>query len=420
MQELKRSALTPAQQKAWGDTRTALMWHCPAFTHILLTMLNKQGNEHQAVMTTDVPIAATDGDALIINPDEFFKFNLYERLFITAHEICHCILNHCVLMHGWKAKKKVMYPDGRSLPYVHEYMNMAMDYVINDMLVASGIGKVPQRDGKPCVLHDRTIGQANESVVDVYRKVYEANPPKFVFDTILAPGASQGKDPHQAVNDRNETEWQTQIAAAARVQEATMGKMPAGLSRFFQDALDPKVDWREQIQTLFARKLGSGSYDFKKPDRRLIVRDIYAPGKSGFGAGTIVMAADTSGSIGAKELDMFFAEIAGLLEDLKPQRLVILWCDAHVHRVDECDEPSDLNVIRADKNGVGGGGGTSFVPVFDWIEKEGITPDALVYLTDGMGTFPSHEPKYHVIWGSIYEASKYPFGDVVNIPKQAA
>lgn len=116
---------------------------------------------------------------------------------------------------------------------------------------------------------------------------------------------------------------------------------------------------------------------------------------------------------------MFFAEMAGILEDVRPQRLVIMWCDAQVHRVDEVEEAQDLNHIRA--KGAPGGGGTSFEPVFDEINKMGITPDALVYLTDGYGSFPKPVP-YTVIWGNISPpgAVKYPFGDVVDVPKQAA
>lgn len=112
---------------------------------------------------------------------------------------------------------------------------------------------------------------------------------------------------------------------------------------------------------------------------------------------------------------MFFAEMAGILEDVKPKRLFVLWCDAKVHRVDEADEPGDLNTIR--HKGAPGGGGTSFIPVFEWLQERGIEPDALVYLTDGMGSFPSAKPTFPVIWGNIYEGAKYPFGDVVDIPK---
>jgi predicted metal-dependent peptidase len=132
----------------------------------------------------------------------------------------------------------------------------------------------------------------------------------------------------------------------------------------------------------------------------------------------VVVGVDTSGSVGPKELNMFMAEISGILADVQPKRLIIMWCDANIGRVDECEDENDLNTLRC--KGVPGGGGTSFVPVFEEIEKMNITPDALVYLTDGMGTFPRTAPKYPVIWGNIYPASKYPFGDVVDIPKQAA
>lgn len=85
------------------------------------------------------------------------------------------------------------------------------------------------------------------------------------------------------------------------------------------------------------------------------------------------------------------------------------------NRVDEAEEPEDLIEIRA--KGAPGGGGTSFVPVFDEIYNSGLRPDALVYLTDGYGSFPDKAPPYSVIWGSIgLDKSGYPFGDVVMIP----
>ena len=46
-----------------------------------------------------------------------------------------------------------------------------------------------------------------------------------------------------------------------------------------------------------------------------------------------------------------------------------------------------------------GGGGTSFIPVFDRIkelELEHRRVDALLYLTDGMGSYPGQEPEYPV------------------------
>jgi len=430
--KMEACALTPTQEKKWSDTRVNLLWFCPAFTHIFYTMLDNADSRHIALFTKEVPIAATDGVNLILNPDTFFEYNLQERLFIVTHEIMHCVWNHCGLMHSFITRGKISYPDGTELPYDQETMNIATDLVINDLLIESKIG-LYNKDW----LHDKALATQMDSAIDAYKKVYQASPPAAAgkkgkcqppgrggiagksFDQHLPPGKSQGKDPGAAAAGRSEAEWKTNLAAAAATARA-QGKLPAGLERLLGEILNPQVDWREHIQSLMARKLGTGSYNWQSPDRRMITRDIYVPGRSGFGAGTVVVAADTSGSIGPKELDMFFAEMAGILEDIKPKRLVIMWCDARVDRVDECEDSGDLNIIRSKK--VPGGGGTSFIPVFDEIEKNSILPEALVYLTDGYGSFPKEQPTYPVIWGSITPKGgvTYPFGDVVQVPKQAA
>ena len=59
---------------------------------------------------------------------------------------------------------------------------------------------------------------------------------------------------------------------------------------------------------------------------------------------------------GAAELDMSMAEMAGIHEDVRPKELVIMRCDAKLHRTDYAEEASDLNTIRA-KGAPGGGGG---------------------------------------------------------------
>ena len=423
--------LTPQQEKLWSDTRVALVWNCPAFAHIFFSMLDNASTKYVAMFTRDVPIAATDGSNMLLNPDTFFKYNLNERIFICCHEIMHCIWNHCVLMHQFHRRGKISYPDGSSLPYDSQIMNVAADYVINDCLIESKIGLF-NKDW----LHDPTIANAKDSVIDAYKKLFKQQKGKGPgkkpgdqpgggggkgksFDEHLKPGTSQGKDAQEAAAGRNDVEWTTQIAAAVNASRL-QGKLPAGLERLLGEILEPKVDWKEKIVALFARKVGSGSNDWRRPDRRLIVRDIYAPGRSGFGAGSIVIGIDTSGSIGEKELNMFFAEMAGILEDVKPKRLVVMWCDAKVHRVDEVEEAADLTELK--KKPVPGGGGTRFEPVFDEMQNLGLDDvDALVYLTDGYGSFPKSAPDYAVIWGSISAPAsvRYPFGDVVEIPAQA-
>jgi predicted metal-dependent peptidase len=413
--KIENCTITPSQEKAWNDTRSALLFWCPAFAHIFYSMMNNAHSSHIAVFTKDIPIAATDGTTLFINPERFFKYNLKERVFICAHEIMHCIWNHCALMHGFAARKQIAYADGTTLPYNQKFFNIATDLVINDLMIESDIGSF-NKDW----LHDTSIAVSTDSAIDAYKKVYkEGGCGKGKgFDEHLKPGTSQGKDAASAAAERNEAKWQTEIQSAV-TSAKLQGKLPGALERWFGDnILSPQVDWKDKIRGLFARKVGSGSYDWQKPDRRLIVRDIIFPGRSGYGAGTVVIGGDTSGSVGAKTLNLFLGEIAGILEDVRPKRMVIMWCDAKLQRVDEIEDASDLNVVRY--KGAPGGGGTKFWPVFNEIEKMGLTPDALVYLTDGIGTFPDKAPSYPVFWGSVYPQAKYPFGDVVDVPQQAA
>ena len=152
------------------------------------------------------------------------------------------------------------------------------------------------------------------------------------------------------------------------------------------------------------------------------MRDIYAPGRSGHGAGTVVVAVDTSGSIIGDDtlLKRFFTEMASILEEVKPKRLMVMWIDAKVHSVEEIEEANDLRSLKPK-----GGGGTDFRPAFDWIAKEGLEPDALVFLTDGYGSFPTSAPSYPTLWGNVspeLRDTHYPFGEVVTVPvvKKAA
>ena len=61
-----------------------------------------------------------------------------------------------------------------------------------------------------------------------------------------------------------------------------------------------------------------------------------------------------------------------------------------------------------------GGGGTSFVPVFNWISQQDISPELLVYFTDAEGEFPIYEPSYPVIW-LVKGKEKTPWGQRVQL-----
>ena len=62
-----------------------------------------------------------------------------------------------------------------------------------------------------------------------------------------------------------------------------------------------------------------------------------------------------------------------------------------------------------------GGGGTSFRPVFDWVEEQEIEPRCLVYFTDGYADFPEQPHSYPVMWAIIDSSETPPWGEILHI-----
>lgn len=410
--DLTPIGLTPQQTSMWQDTMSLMAWTCPGFRHLFYKLLSNNKGQYGAVPTKGVPVAATDARNILINPDTFFKYTLRERVFIMGHEIVHNVYSDVEFLHRCKTSGTVPMNDGTTIPFRNGTMQKAMDYRINALLEESKIGSVP----KDCCL-DKTIAVANDSVIEVYKKVYEdeeaggpktgpANP----FDTLLTPGTSNGT----AGQSRNNQQWAVEIAQASVLESMkSQGKGSGALQRMFEEILNPVVPWTDHIRGIFNRKVGSGSYNWRKPDRRHIINDLYMPSRSGNGAGWVVVWGDTSGSIGNDELAKYLAELTSIVEDCQPQRLTVVWCDADIQRIDEIEEPSDLDQIRYD--GAPGGGGTDCQPVFDWIADHTDTPEVFIGFTDGYVTFPPQAPPIPVIIWAMTTNKVAPFGDTVAI-----
>jgi predicted metal-dependent peptidase len=129
------------------------------------------------------------------------------------------------------------------------------------------------------------------------------------------------------------------------------------------------------------------------------------------GTGEIAIAVDCSGSVNARQLRLFEAEIRSILEGQRPERLHVLYFDAKVQKADIYMAGEMLHLDPV------GGGGTEFGPCFDWLNEHGIRPQTMVFLTDLYGTFPDSAPDYPVLWAST-GGHQVPFGSV--IPMHAA
>lgn len=342
----------------------------------------------------------------------------------------------------------------RNLPYDNNYFNICADFCINADLVDLKIGQI-----NPEWLYHVDV-KGDQLVEDVYVKYWKppprqpqggggsqqdnqsptgrggnaptTSPPNPRAGA--APGAPKGLKPdpraaaqggrfdevmepyYDIATGREDIpspgEFKEAIASAAAAAKA-MGKMPASIERLVNEILEPQVSWREHIRMILTGRMGARSSTWARPNRRRLVLNpiVYLPGKRGYGAHTVACVIDTSGSISEAELSAFFGEVGGILQDIRPKRIIVIWCDAKVQRVEHV---TTLDEVRHVMTKSPGGGGTDFRPPFNYLKEEGIIPETLVYLTDMYGSFPREAPNYPVVWCATSD-QKAPFGEVVKI-----
>ena len=205
-------------------------------------------------------------------------------------------------------------------------------------------------------------------------------------------------------------EWRAAVAEAAEAARSA-GRMTAGLNRWVGRLLHPVLDWRDVLSRTAQRALGPAVPSWRRPLRRSWAAGVYLPGWVREGRDATV-ALDTSGSISQPLLTRFASEVEAIIRTAGG-RVTILCCDADVTEVADAESVHDV--------GIRGGGGTSFVPVFQYLaDVRRPHTQLLVYFTDLEGEFPVERPSFPVVWCVPRSASLHaeppPFGSVLALP----
>jgi predicted metal-dependent peptidase len=397
--------------------RTTLLLDHPFFG-TLLFRLGAQARSSIATM-------ATDGVSLYFNPQFVETLSAAEIAGTLAHEVMHPALQHHTRRGGRHPRR----------------WNMACDYAINPMLLDAGL-TLP----KDVLLDNRFRGMSAERIYNLLeeeeenqRSSSDANSESQDDSADSGGGSNSSKSssseeemdkPHtpqtlggigqvldapEPENGEGETvaeqarDWQIAVEQAENVAKLA-GKLPAGVTRSLEAAQAARVDWRELLRRAWSETIPA-DYSWTRPNRRHIWNGLYLPGVVCEGIGEICIAVDCSGSINARQLGRFEAEVRSILAGQQPRLVHVLYFDTEVQKVEtyQAGQPVKLAPV--------GGGGTDFRPCFRWLEERGITPQTLVFLTDLWGTFPGDVPPYSVLWASTGKR-EVPFGQV--IPMEAA
>jgi len=288
--------------------------------------------------------------------------------------------------------------------------NQAGDYVINQLLVESGVGKMPKQG-----LYDPALYAECEGVTEkIYGRLKQEDDPE-------GPGRGKGKakgnggkesldtmvpsdgTPSEQTDQRNDAKVKmVQAAQAAKMA----GKLPAGVARLVRELLEPQLDWRTILQN-FVTKYKDDSRTFARPNRRFLPQGLYLPSRDGERTDEIAVAIDCSGSIDMDKLHQFVSEVQSIVQDTRPSRLHVLYFDTEVSHHDTF-EPDDHILMEPH-----GGGGTRFSPVFRYMQEHHIDAVCCVFLTDLDCRDFGSEPHYPVLWVS-YDKTEAPFGEVVT------
>lgn len=366
------------------------------------------------------PTIGVDGQGNLYYVEEFIDTLTSETMRgILCHEVMHCALEH--------------FGRGRIRNKNQYLFNVACDIAVNDIIQENFSlpknGLVPNDHeidlGEGIFVKNINEKTAEEIYYELYKKLKKQHPNCFKdtekygsFDVHIytddgesgdeengnknGNGSSKGGKLQQK---KNWKEIMSESAAYAKMQ----GLLPAGIERYVGEILQSKLDWKSMLYKYIVNEIPF-DYSWSRPHKRSQSTGVYMPNILRESI-DIIVAIDTSGSISDKELTEFKSEIVAISKSFANIRMTALFCDAAVHDVIEITNGTINQFIDQP---VHGGGGTSFIPVFDWIQENKPTARILVYLTDGFGSFPNYETT-RTLWIINNKDVTPPFGDTVTI-----
>ena len=331
-----------------------------------------------------VPTAATDGEHIFFDVGFAQTLTPQERLFVLAHEVWHNAMDH---RHRRGQRDR-------------ELWGLAADAEVNALLSEDGL-QAPDH----AVRFGSMAGRSAEQIYAWLRDLPASRRKGLCSFDVHDLQAGRSPVPQGEVEDPDFTacvrpspdirrRWQHNLASA-RLVAAQFGALPAGLARRVAGNLEPKVPWR-QVLAHFLQRSRAGAYSWARVSRRHVWRSSWLPGRSEARL-RIVVGIDTSGSTTDLQA-RFLSELKGIVRAFRTYELVVLECDATIHRetrLTQADAASWIGHVPK-SGGLLGGGGTSFIDVFERAARE--NPEALVLFTDGHGLAPVHPPRCPVLW----------------------
>ena len=350
----------------------------------------------------DVPTACTNGRDEIYGLEFITKLDEKQLGFVVLHENMHKGLRHMTTWQKLRAENPRL-------------ANIAMDHVINLMIMEMDpneqvIAMPRLDDGTPMACYDTKYkGMNTKQVFDLLKQqdkdngVSDAGFDEHDWDGAKEMTAEERKELEREVDQALR---QGQIAA----MKAT-GKGGLNVNRELGDMLQPQIDWREALREFVSATCNAkDASSWRRVNRRMLGQDVYLPTLIGEKVGHIAIGVDTSGSIGADELNVFLSEVKAVVEEVHPDKIDLIYWDGNVAGHEVYDMATMSNLVSSTKPV--GGGGTDPTCMMRYLKQQNIKPECIIQLTDGYISDWGDEWDAPIMW--VISESRYTSGRIVS------
>ena len=347
-------------------------------------------NPYFATLLTSLELRANNMLVNTRNLGDAFEYNSEYLEVLSVNEVSTLLANasmHQALFHSERGKDKVS-----SVWY------LASDYAINDLLVDNGFMLPPMAN---------------------YASRFEMLYTEQIY-TILLGELDLKENEDEPENEQQTEEMEEQYMPEELLAEEEYqllleqlniklekhGDLPKGIERFVERKQEAQISWRDELYR-YVNAHAKSDYRMFPPSKKHLYRGIALPSIYGEEL-KIIVAIDTSASIDDNLLELFLAELYEIMQVFTHYVIELIECDAKIQNIQRLTAQEPLEPTLK------GGGGTSFIPVFEYVEELNEDFKFLIYFTDGKGSFPKFESLIDTLW-VMPQKEKVPFGEVLEL-----
>lgn len=343
------------------QARCRLMMREPWYGHVAMSMVwipSEMSWREEGARTMGVRIV-NGGEIQCLYYSKFVDSLTIKELYaVIQHEIEHIVRAHCI----------------RASDREPQVWNIACDFCVNGPRTAPRIGYEDPSTGE-------LIIPFKDKLCWIPQSWPKDGTAEQFYDMLIKHGNTGGSFAGQILDDHSVWSQSDVSQDEARqivkdvVDQATQkcqGHSPGHLAEAINSLSKPVVRWRELLRHYLGKHVGSQRSTYSRRNRR---HDWFGmPGISHHAAARVNVIVDTSGSIGQRELEQFFAEIDAI--SARAKTTILQWDHAF---------QGFGQYRRGDwkKFSVKGRGGTDMAAPVQWLIDNKLIADVQVMLTDG-------------------------------------